>query len=64
MSNRTESVAWECPACGHRHLWQWDQGEATCGWPITMHCDHCHVETLTELVQIGATAFAALWPEQ
>lgn len=57
---RTDTIAWECAHCGHRHLWKWEPGDATEG-TIRMHCDKCGAHTFTRMVQIGRQAWAALW---
>jgi predicted RNA-binding Zn-ribbon protein involved in translation (DUF1610 family) len=61
VKNTTETIAWECPSCGHRHLWRWPAGKASPGG-IIMHCDACGSDTDTEMAQIGERAWVALWP--
>lgn len=53
-------VAWECPGCGHRHLWRWDEWDVTPG-KIHMHCDACGSDTRMTLAQIGRSVWAAIW---
>jgi transcription elongation factor Elf1 len=59
MSNK-DTIAWECPKCGHRHSWQWELHEASPG-PVIMCCDECKAETPTELVRIGRYVWSAVW---
>ncbi len=56
-----EVIAWECPGCGHRHMWWWPLGQAMSG-PITAHCDACKSTTDTTLVRIAERVWVALWP--
>ncbi len=49
---KTETVAWECKHCGHRHAWKWpilDTDEGV----IYMTCDNCGKEIKTRMMQIG-----------
>ena len=55
-----ETIAWECPCCGHRHLWRWPAGEASPG-DVTMHCDACGSSTETVFVQIAKDVWSVLW---
>jgi hypothetical protein len=58
-----DRIAWECPACGRRHLWSWPQGEASPG-AITMICragQGCGHSVRTELVQIARDVWVAAW---
>ncbi len=57
-----DSIAWECPVCGHRHLWRWAKGEATPG-AIWMGCEMCKSDSRLTLAQIGARVWAAVWGE-
>jgi phage terminase large subunit GpA-like protein len=57
-------VAWECPHCGHRHMWRWDRvdAEACADGPIWMVCHACRAEARLVLWQIGAGVWAGAWP--
>lgn len=60
---KKETIAWECERCGTRHIWEWPKGDASAcvACEIRMYCG-CGSTTLTRLVQIGVSAWAALWP--
>jgi predicted RNA-binding Zn-ribbon protein involved in translation (DUF1610 family) len=60
---RKDTVAWECPACGQRHLWRWEKGEAalSSNGNIHMGCTKCGSEFFTRLIRIGLNAWAAIW---
>ena len=60
MSKEKDTVAWECPNCGQRHLWAWAKGEALPS-SIVMFCDVCEAGEATRLVPIGRHAWAALF---
>lgn len=57
---KTERIAWECPACGYRHRWDWERGEASPG-AVTMCCDQCGHEHRTDFVQVGRYVWTAVW---
>ena len=57
----TETIAWECPCCHHRHLWTWPAGEASEG-DVTMVCDMCGSNMATEFVRIARRVWSVLWP--
>ena len=59
--SQKDTIAWECPSCGRRHLWQWEHGEATPG-EVTMECDNCGAGMRTELVRIAERVWSATWP--
>lgn len=58
MSKR-ESVAWECPNCGHRHLLKWPRWDIQTFSHIGMHCEGCKSQAWVRLIQIGRKAWAA-----
>ena len=49
---KTETVAWECKHCGHRHAWKWDEYDVG-NSIIFMTCDKCRREIKTRMMQIG-----------
>lgn len=57
---KKDTIAWECPSCGHRHLWTWPWGKAS-AWGIKVHCSKCGFEHVTEMVRIGRRAWSVLF---
>jgi hypothetical protein len=57
------TVAWECAACGHRHLWNWDRWDAENNdHGISMYCGLCLTPSeRTGIVRIGARVYAAIY---
>lgn len=54
---RTESVAWECKHCGHRHLWKWFEFDCyVC--ELDCRCDKCDGNNFGLMVPIGNHAWA------
>lgn len=60
---KKETIAWECPTCGTQHSWLWEEGEASPG-RVGMFCDVCGQTHKTEMVQIGARTWTALYDPQ
>jgi predicted RNA-binding Zn-ribbon protein involved in translation (DUF1610 family) len=60
MSEQKVHVSWECPECGHRHMWRWSVWCASPG-RITMECDGCHTFTRMTLAQLGRKIWVAVW---
>lgn len=39
------SVRWTCGQCGKKHVWRWDECDATIRGPVTMKCEKCKTKT-------------------
>jgi transcription elongation factor Elf1 len=54
-------VAWECPACGHKHVWVWDRLDAS-NQRITMECDRCESTMNSNMFRIGKRVWSVHYP--
>ena len=60
MSEQKVHVAWECPDCGHRHMWRWPGIDVVPG-RIWMDCEGCYSSKRMTLAQLGRKIWVAVW---